>query len=308
MDIKALKYFLAVAQERNITKAAEKLCMAQPPLSRQMKILEEELGVTLFIRGKRQIQLTEEGYYLKQQAEEIILLVEKTEQQLGKMGGSEHGTLSIGATEVCGASILSEMLEQFHIIAPMVHFQIWSGNGDEIRDRLEKNLVDVGIVREPFNMENYDRAFLRREPWIAVFSKEHPLAEGTEGGIEISMLKEEPLMIPIRQPIQNEINSWFNEMVTERNIFCLYNSLISVMGLVEHGLGIAICPESARSLTNREKLVYRKIIRPEHESQIFLVKKRFQVMTTASELFWKFALDYASEKKSPFHCIDKSEN
>ena len=118
MDIKALKYFLAVAQEQNITRAAEKLCMAQPPLSRQMKLLEEELGVTLFVRGNRQIQLTEEGYYLKQQAEEIILLMERTQQQLGKMGGSASGLISIGATEACGASILSEMIEQFHEIAP----------------------------------------------------------------------------------------------------------------------------------------------------------------------------------------------
>lgn len=295
MDIKALKYFLAVAQEQNITRAAEKLCMAQPPLSRQMKLLEEELGVTLFVRGKRQIQLTEEGYYLKQQAEEIILLMERTQQQLGKMGGSASGLISIGATEACGASILSEMIEQFHEIAPGIHFQIWSGNGDEIRDRMEKNLVDVGIIREPFNMESYDRAFLRCEPWIAVFSKEHHLAEQTEEGIELSMLKEEPLMIPIRQPLQNEINSWFNELATERNIFCLYNSLTSVMGLVEHGLGIAIFPESARNFTNQEKLVYRKIIHPEHESRVFLVKKKFRVMTSASELFWKFALQYAKK-------------
>lgn len=89
MDIKTLRYFLTVAQEKNITRAAEKLFLAQPPLSRQMKLLEQELGVTLFIRGKRQIRLTEEGYYLKQQAEEIIYLLEKTEQHLKRMGYSK---------------------------------------------------------------------------------------------------------------------------------------------------------------------------------------------------------------------------
>ena len=81
MDIRTLRYFLVTAQERNFTKAANKLCMAQPPLSRQIKLLEEELGVTLFIRNSRQLQLTEEGYFLKQQAEEILLLIEKTEHQ-----------------------------------------------------------------------------------------------------------------------------------------------------------------------------------------------------------------------------------
>ena len=105
MDIRTLRYFLVTAQERNFTKAANKLCMAQPPLSRQIKLLEEELGVTLFIRNSRQLQLTEEGYFLKQQAEEILLLIEKTEHQLEKMGNNDYGTISIGATESCGGSI-----------------------------------------------------------------------------------------------------------------------------------------------------------------------------------------------------------
>ena len=106
MDIRTLRYFLVTAQERNFTKAANKLCMAQPPLSRQIKLLEEELGVTLFIRNSRQLQLTEEGYFLKQQAEEILLLIEKTEHQLEKMGNNDYGTIYIGATESCGGSIL----------------------------------------------------------------------------------------------------------------------------------------------------------------------------------------------------------
>ena len=153
MDIRTLRYFLVTAQERNFTKAANKLCMAQPPLSRQIKILEEELGVTLFIRNSRQLQLTEEGYFLKQQAEEILLLIEKTEHQLEKMGTNDYGTISIGATESCGGSILPHLIEGFHETAPHIRFQIWTGNSDETQERLEKNLVDVAVVREPFNME-----------------------------------------------------------------------------------------------------------------------------------------------------------
>lgn len=164
MDIRTLRYFLVTAQERNFTKAANKLCMAQPPLSRQIKLLEEELGVTLFIRNSRQLQLTEEGYFLKQQAEEILLLIEKTEHQLEKMGNNDYGTISIGATESCGGSILPHLIEGFHEVAPHIRFQIWTGNSDEIQERLEKNLVDVAVVREPFNMEQYDRIFLNHEP------------------------------------------------------------------------------------------------------------------------------------------------
>lgn len=291
MEIRSLKYFLTVAEEGNITRAAEKLCMAQPPLSRQIKLLEEELGVKLFIRGKRQTRLTEQGRFLKQQAEEIIFLLEKTEQQLGKMSGPLQGVVSIGTTETSGAGILSDMLEQFHREAPDVRFRIWSGNGDETRDRLEKNLVDAAIVREPFNLENYDSVFLKSEPWIAVFGRKYPL-ELTGKGIELSRLEQEPLFIPIREPVQNEINNWFNESATERHIFCWYNALTSVIGLVEKNLGIAICPESAKSFLDSRKLVCRKIINPEHTSGLLLLKKRFQVMPAAAENFWEFARSF----------------
>ena len=151
MDIKILKYFLAVANEGTITKAAKKLCIAQPPLSRQLHQLEEELGVSLFIRGKRHIQLTSEGFFLKQQAEEIISLVQKTENELSKMKTNTHGTISIGVTETCGSSILSELIKEFSSKYPYIKYNVWCGNGDEINEKLDRGLIDLGIVREPFN-------------------------------------------------------------------------------------------------------------------------------------------------------------
>ena len=104
----------------------------------------------------------------------------------------------------------------------------------------------------------------------------------------MSELRDASLIIPIRQPIQNEINSWFNEITSERNIFCLYNSITSVMGFAEHNLGVIICPESAKNLINRETLTCRKIIDPVHESGTYLVKKHLQLMATATEKFWKY--------------------
>ena len=174
MDVKTLKYFLTVAREGTITKAAETLCIAQPPLSRSMQLLEEELGVTLFIRGKRRIRLTEEGLFLKQQAEEIITLVEKTQNQLGKIKNSTHGTIALGVTETCGASILSGLIGDFHHQYPNIRYSVWCGNGDEIREKLEKGLADIGIVREPFNTEKYDHIFIKQESWIALMSVNHP--------------------------------------------------------------------------------------------------------------------------------------
>ena len=140
----------------------------------------------------------------------------------------------------------------------------------------KKNLVDVAVVREPFNMEQYDRIFLNHEPWVIICNKEHFLAKRPEG-VRVSELQDASLIIPIRQPIQNEINSWFNEIASERNIFCLYNSITSVMGFAEHNLGVIICPESAKNLINRETLTYRKIIDPVHESGTYLVKNTYSL-------------------------------
>ncbi len=204
-----------------------------------------------------------------------------------KWGTNDYGTISIGATESCGGSILPHLIEGFHETAPHIRFQIWTGNSDETQERLEKNLVDVAVVREPFNMEQYDRIFLNHEPWVIICNKEHFLAKRPEG-VRVSELQDASLIIPIRQPIQNEINSWFNEIASERNIFCLYNSITSVMGFAEHNLGVIICPESAKNLINRETLTYRKIIDPVHESGTYLVKKHLQLMATATEKFWKY--------------------
>ena len=141
MEFRTLHYFLTVAQERNITRAAEKLHMAQPPLTRQIKRLEEELGVPLLIRGGRQLQLTEEGRFLQARGREILQLMENTQQQLGQLGPAQYGTIRLCTTEVSGATLLSERIAAFHETAPNIHFQILAGDSTENRDRLEKNLV-----------------------------------------------------------------------------------------------------------------------------------------------------------------------
>lgn len=288
MDIKSLKYFLAVVQEGNITQAAKKLCIAQPPLSRQIRLLEEELGVTLFLRGKKKIQLTEEGRFLKQQAEEILALMEKTQDQMGKLGNAIHGLVSIAAVESFGIGLLSEVIEEFHGLYPEVHFQVWCGNSDEVRDKLERGLADVGIVREPVYMEQSERIFLQSEPWVAVMSPSHPLAEEKEEEIPLSRLGTEPLMVPVRASLQDEINHWFNEAAQERDIFCYFNSAASMIPMVEKGMGIAICPESVKYFTGGSALVYKKIVEPQKDSRLFMVRRRYQMLPQAAGAFWDF--------------------
>ena len=289
MDIKSLQYFLEVAREENITRAAQKLCIAQPPLSRQLQKLEEELGVQLLIRGKRRVQLTEEGGFLKQQAEEIIALMERTKYQLGMVKSSTYGTVSIAVTESCGAGVMCSLIRKFHEIYPGIHFQILAGSGDEVNQRLEQNLADIGIMREPFDMETYDREFLKSEPWLAVMGKETPLARETGKTVPLSRLGGEDLIIPARLPIQEEINSWFNDAAQERNIFCVYNSPAAIIPLVESGAAVAICPESVKSFAGGRRLVFKPIVEPRKDSRLYLVKKRRQMMPLAAQLFWEFA-------------------
>lgn len=298
MDIKVLRYFLEVAREGNITRAAEKLCIAQPPLSRQLQRLEEELGVQLFTRGKRRVTLTEEGKFLKQQAEEIIALVEKTEYQLRMVKSSTCGTVSIAVTESCGAGVMCTLLRLFHEIYPKICFQILSGNGDELDQRLKHNLADIGIMREPFNMEKYDREFLKSEPWVAVMGKNSLLAQEEGEGVPLSRLSKEALMIPSRILLQEEINGWFDDVAKERNIFCVYNSPAAIIPLAESGIAVAICPESVKCFAGTKNLVYKPIVNPRKDSGIYLVKLRRQMVPLAAQLFWEFAREWQAQKGS----------
>lgn len=288
MDIKSLKYFLAVVQEGTITGAARKLCIAQPPLSRQIRLLEEELGVTLFIRGKRRIQLTEEGRFLKQQAEEILALLEKTQEQLGRFGEEIHGLLSIAAVESFGISLLPRIIRSFHEHYPQVHFQIWCGNSDEVLDKLEKGLADVGIVRTPVRLEQYEQKFLRSEPWVAAMSRDHPIAREPGSEVALTRLGGEKLMIPVRNSMQEEILRWFQETQLQREILCYYNSSASMLPLVKMGMGVAVCPGSARYYPGGEEVVYKTIAGLEKESSLYLVRRRHQVLPSAAGIFWEF--------------------
>ena len=289
MDIKSLKYFLTVVQEGTITRAAKKLCIAQPPLSRQIRLLEEELGVTLFLRGKKKIQLTEEGRFLKQQAEEIIELMEKTREQMGRLGGGVHGLVSVAAVESIGIGLLSEMVETFHREHPQVRFQIWCGNSDEVRDKLERGLADVGIVRAPVYMEQCEQIFLRSEPWVAAMSRRHPLAAEKGDEVRLEQLGGETLMVPVRASLQEEINHWFNEIAQDREILCYYNSSASMLPLVERGMGIAICPGAARYFAGGEGIIYKTIVKPRKESRLYMVRRRYQMLPQAAGAFWDFA-------------------
>lgn len=151
MDIRQLRYFITIAEEGNITKAARRLHIAQPPLSQQLKLLEEELGVKLVERGSRQIQLTDAGKILRHRAEQVVELVDSTIKELKDFNEGLQGTLSVGTVPSSGSTLLPERIYNFHENYPGVSFQIWEGDTYRILDLLNNGVIEIGIVRTPIN-------------------------------------------------------------------------------------------------------------------------------------------------------------
>ena len=166
MELRVLKYFLMVAREESVTKAANLLHITQPTLSRQLMQLEEELGVKLFIRNKKHILLTEEGMLLRRRAEEIVTLSEKTREELSHSKEDLSGKINIGSGELRTSLFLAELIISFKKLHPLVEFEIYSGNADNIKERIESGILDIGLLQEPVDISKYD--FMRtpfKEHW-----------------------------------------------------------------------------------------------------------------------------------------------
>lgn len=293
MELRVLRYFLTVAQEGNITKAAEILHITQPTLSRQLAQLEEELGIRLFIRGKKQITLTEEGFLLQMRAQEIVGLVDKTESEFTNCQAKVGGIVSIGCVESIGTLILPELLSSFARNYPNVKFDIYNGYGDDIKDKIDKGLVDIGFVLEPIETSKY--SFIRlnqREVWGVLMRRDDILA--SKKFISLEDIKTFSLIIPRRSAVKNEIENWFSEVTDEINIFATYNLLSNVTLLVEKGLGYAVCLQGALSLRDNTETCFVPLI-PERSTQSVLIWKKNYIFNSATSLFINMAKRIAKE-------------
>lgn len=240
MEFRLLKYFLMVAREENITKAANLLHITQPTLSRQLIQLEEELGVTLFQRSKHRIILTEDGMLLRRRANEIISLMEKTQQELTKECDDLVGEISIGCGETQNMSYLSQKIKEFHKVHPLVKFHIHSTTADEIKERIENGLLDMGLVTEPVDISKYNFFRLpQKEQWGILVHEKHRLAQKTF--ITPDDLINEPLIIAKRTAVQNELINWFNNSPEKLNIVATYNLILNAANMVKHQIGVALC-------------------------------------------------------------------
>lgn len=287
MELRTLHYFLTVAQEQNITHAAQKLHMSQPPLSRQLHQLEEELGVTLFIRGKRKIELTDEGRYLMQQARYILNMAYYTAAELSLMKNCEaKGTLLLGVTETCSASVLPTVLPQFQQKYSKIKFDILCESSNEIIQKLEEGVLDIGIIREPFEMSTLETHFLKKEKWIVAVGKEHSLAN-----CEVVTLEDicrEPLFVPSRSPVFDEICQWFSENIDQPNVIGRYNQISSVLPLIAKNMGVCICPESVEQYADHQHIAYRYFQNKERASKLYMVRQKNKILPAAARFFWDY--------------------
>lgn len=245
MELRTLYYFLMVAREENITRAALRLHMGQPALSRQLMQLEDEIGKQLLIRGKRKIQLTEAGMLLRRRAEEIIDLVDKTESEL--INNTDHltGEIMIGMAE-CFASqlFLPKLIKSFSQKYSDVTYDFYTGNADLIKERLDQGLIDVGILLEPVDLEKYDYIRLpQKERWGIVVSNDNPLSQNEY--VTSQELIGIPLLNTKRSIVQNEIASWFKNDYQKLHFIATYNFLSNTIPLVAEGLGSVITIEGA---------------------------------------------------------------
>lgn len=294
MDLRALHYFTVVAEELNITRAAERLNMSQPPLSAQIKGLEDELGVQLFVRGKRRLTITEAGRHLYRRARQILELAEQTRLELQSMDGLS-GNLNISLVEGRAPYYLARWIAGFRSEYPRVTVRLWNGSGDEVIERLNRGLADLALLAAPYNAEMLDGFAVGREPWVALISRQHPLAQEPGDYLPLEKLVGQPLFIPSRQSRIEAIRQWFAELGKDPLIAGDLSNYIDAVALAEQNAGICIYPMS--TYTENELLVKKIITQSARQVEYALVWKRSERRTELAQEFINYVQDCLEEER-----------
>ncbi|SFM18948.1 LysR family transcriptional regulator [Pelosinus propionicus] len=282
MDIREMKYFYAIAEEGNISNASKRLNIAQPALSRQMKQLEDKLGVQLFERGSRRIKLTEAGLLMRERVEQILDLVEGTMNEITELHSGAAGTISIGTVTTSGAILLPNLIDQFHKLYPNVTFQLWEGDGFRILELLDKGIIEVGIIRAPFDSAIYESITLPDEPLVIAMKRDSGSGEDSEN-IRLSELNHQPLIIPIRW--KSMFVEWCAKAGFKPNIVCLCDGIIMNILWAKMEIGMALVPKSAEGLIADSALTYKTIVEPTVSTQTIIVWLRNRRLSASSKHF-----------------------
>ena len=283
MELRVLRYFLAVAREENITRAAALLHVTQPTLSRQLMQLEDELGVQLFRRSQYRVILTEDGMLLRRRAQEIVELADKAERELQHHETELTGEVAIGCGESVAMTFLSEHIRAFRALHPQVQFRIYSAIADDVKERIEKGLLDMGLLTEPVDIGRY--AFLRtpqKDRWGVLLPKDHPLAK--KPAVTPDDLLGIPLLLSGRETIRSELASWFGDAYEKIEIAATFNLVLNAANMVKNGIGAALCFD----LGNLSDEVTFVPLSPTLETGTVLAWKKDQTGSPAAEQFLRF--------------------
>ncbi len=285
MDLKELSNFLKIAEYENITKASSELHVAQPHLTRQLHNLEAELGVALFIREKKRLHITDEGRFLKQQATQLLGFVKKTKEQIAEMESGINGTLYIGSIETVGTIFLPQWIANFKNSYPKVRYNIWSGNSTDVIEKIEKGLLDIALVRAPFNTDTFDSFHIFNEKWMVIMNKTHPLAQNGSDSVSLSELSSHELLVPTQRI--SEVNDWFASRNLMCNILCGFSPLMNAIVLVQNNLGAAILPESCKKMADNKDIII-KDISEDMQSEVFAIWRREYELSSVAKRFLEF--------------------
>jgi len=287
MEIRVLKYFLTVAQVGSITGAANYLHLTQPTLSRQLMDLEKELGQKLLIRGSHSVSLTPEGMVLKKRAQEIIDMVEKTQNEFSSLKNETKGSIYIGCGETDSMRSIAEIFYNIHIKHPKIKYHINSGNADDIIERLDKGLLDFGLFIAPVDLSKYEYIKLPTvDIWGLIMRKDDKLA--SKETICLNDIIKLPLLgsrqIVKYKNTSNEFKNWFKGNLDKLNLIGTYNLIYNAGIMVDAGLGYALCIDKLVNTTANANLCFRPLY-PKLKSELFVIWKKHQVFSPAAKLF-----------------------
>ena len=294
MEFRVLRYFLTVAREGSITAAANSLHLTQPTLSRQLQDLEKELGQKLLVRGKYKVSLTPEGMMLRKRAEEIVDMVEKTEADFRAIKDIVGGDIYIGCGETDSMRHIAHVMKELQNQYPEIKFHIYSGNAEDVTEKLDRGLLDFGILIQPIDLSKYDNITLPdKDVWGVIARKDSPIAK--KQAVTLKDLTGVPLLASRQMSRKYSADSgfldWFGEEFEKLNITATYNLVYNAAIMVNAGMGYAVTLDKLVNTTGNSNLCF-KHLSPKLESGLDIVWKKYQVFSPAAKLF----LDRLKEK------------
>ncbi len=281
MEIRVLRYFLETAREGNMTRAAERLFISQPTMSKQLKELENELGAKLFIRSNYSIRLTEAGMLLRDRAEDILSLVDKTEAEFKSLEETNSGDIFVGAPESEAMSLFAEAVHSLQKNYPKIRCNIYSGNLSDVCERLDKGLLDFAIVMSYVDLSKYNYLELpMKDTWGILMRKDDPLAG--KNSFAVSDLDKLPLICS-RQWIDQESPRWLGSAAKDMNIVATYNLVYNGSVMVRAGMGYAVVLDKLVNTGEDSELVFRPLSGvPQTEMNV--IWRKYQTFTPIAEL------------------------